>query len=140
MPGSGEQGTICYKAPWNIFFIRSGEVADFANTQKQAQRVRQSEESEEYIPYERTGQNHSKRTLKMGISNITDRKFKVPVIKILTGFEKRVKISVRHSTKRRKYRKNQSEMKNSLTEIKNALEGICSKLEEAEEWISKLKE
>ena len=44
------------------------------------------------------------------------------------------------STKRQKT-KSESEMKNSIvTEIKNTLEGINSKLEEAEKWISKLED
>ena len=34
---------------------------DFPNTQKQTQGVRQNEDTEEYIPNERTGQNFSKR-------------------------------------------------------------------------------
>jgi len=43
---------------------------------------------EEYVPDERTGQNHSKRGKQNG-DNIPDREFKVMVIKILTGLEKR---------------------------------------------------
>ena len=35
---------------------------------------------------------------------------------------------------------NQSEMKNSITEIKNTLDIINSKLEEAEEWVSDLED
>ena len=34
----------------------------------------------------------------------------------------------------------QTEMSNTITEIKNTLEGTNSRITEAEEWISKLKE
>ena len=50
-----------------------------------------------------------------------DKDFKVMVINILTGLEKRVRISKKSSTKR-KYKKEQSEMKKSITETKNTLE------------------
>ena len=50
-----------------------------------------------------------------------DKDFKVMVINILTGLEKRVRISKKSSTKG-KYKKEQSEMKKSITETKNTLE------------------
>lgn len=45
VPGSGEQGTLHHRALQNLFFInplvsRTGDIADFSNTLKQAQRVR----------------------------------------------------------------------------------------------------
>ena len=52
-----------------------------------------------------------------------DRKFKIIVIKILTGVEKRVKDSMRYSTKKDKKHKKEPEMKNPVTEVKNTLEG-----------------
>ena len=36
--------------------------------------------------------------------------------------------------------KNQTELKNTVTEMKNELEGINSRLNEAEEWISELED
>jgi len=55
----GEQGTLHCRALQD-FFIRSllsraEDVADFPNTQKQTQRVRQNEESDEYVSNERMG-------------------------------------------------------------------------------------
>ena len=47
---------MCYRAPKDLFIIRSGDIADIPNTEKQTQRVRQNEETEEYVPNERTGQ------------------------------------------------------------------------------------
>ena len=47
-PGPGEQGTLHSKILQDLFFIkplplRTGDVADFSNTEKQAQRLRQNE-------------------------------------------------------------------------------------------------
>ena len=39
--------------------FKSRKLAGFSNTQKQTQRVDQNEETEEYVPNERTGQSHS---------------------------------------------------------------------------------
>lgn len=66
IPGSGEQGTLCYRAVQDIFFIRpqfsrTGDIADFHKTQKQTQKGKQNRETEEIIQNERTGQDHSKR-------------------------------------------------------------------------------
>ena len=40
----------------------------------------------------------------------------------------------------RNIKKNQTELKNTTTEMKNTLEGINSRLDNTEEWISKLKD
>lgn len=51
----------------SFFFIRpplsrTGDIADFPNTEKQIQKVRQNEKMEECVPNERTGKkNHCKR-------------------------------------------------------------------------------
>ena len=70
-PGSAEQETLNCRALQDLFFIRAllsraGDIADFPNTKKQSQRVRQPEETEEYVPNERTGQNHSKQPKQNG--------------------------------------------------------------------------
>ena len=59
-PGSGEHGTLHCRALRDPFFIMpllstAGDTADFPNTEKQTQRVRQNE-TEDYVPNERTGQ------------------------------------------------------------------------------------
>ena len=66
-PGPGEQGTLHSRALQDLFFIRplpsrTGDIADFPNTQKQAERLRQKEETEEFAPDERTGQGHGRRS------------------------------------------------------------------------------
>ena len=65
------------------------------------------------------------------LSYMPDKEFKVMIIKILTGLEKRVEdISKTLNTE---IKKKQSEIKNTINEIKNTLDGINSRLEEAEE-------
>ena len=60
------------------------------------------------------------------------------IIKILTGLEKRVEDigEILHRDKKKK----QSEMKNTVCEIKNTLDGMNSRLREAEEWINVLED
>jgi len=41
---------------------RTGDVADFPNTQKQAQRLRQNEKKDKLVPNERTRQGHRQRS------------------------------------------------------------------------------
>ena len=60
------------------------------------------------------------------------------IINTLTGLEKRVEdIS---KTLNKQIKKNLSEMKNIINEIKNIPDGKNSRLEAAEEWISNLED
>lgn len=57
MPGCGEQRTLFYKPPGDLFFIRpllsrARNVANFPNTQKQTQIIGQNEETKEHVPDE----------------------------------------------------------------------------------------
>ena len=69
-----------------------------------------------------------------------DREFKLMVINILTRLERRVGDLSETLNKEIKKIKKESEMKNSVTEIKNTLDGINSRLEEAVELISNLED
>ena len=62
-------------------------MADFPNRNKQ--RVRQNEETEEYVLNERIRQNLEKELNEVEMSNMPDIEFKVMVIKSLPGLEKR---------------------------------------------------
>ena len=76
---------------------------------------------------------------KMEISSMPDREFKAMVTKILTRLGKRVEdLSEILNTETEK--KKEPEVKKSTTKIKHTLDGIHSKLQEAEEWISDLKD
>ena len=58
MLGPGEEGQLPGRALQNIFFkkplpSKTGDVADFPNTEKQAERLRQNEKTEEFVPNEK---------------------------------------------------------------------------------------
>ena len=67
-----------------------------------------------------------------------DREFKVTIIKILTGLEKRVEDISKVLNK--EIKRNLSEMKNTINEIKTMLGGKNKRLEEAEEQIDDLED
>ena len=77
----------------------------------------------------------------MEISNMPDTEFKIIVSKILTGLEKRLEdLSEVFHEEIGNIKRNQSDMKNSITEIKNTLGGINGRLEEEEERVSILED
>ena len=80
-------------------------------------RVRQNEETEQYGPNERTGQNHSRRSKQNRINMM---------IKILTGFQKSVEGIT--ETLDKEIKNNISKMKNSINETKNTLDEINSRI------------
>ena len=64
----------------------------------------------------------------MKINNMPVREFKVMAIKLLIGLDKRVGNLSETLNKEVRVKKNQSVMQNSITDIKNTLEGINSRL------------
>lgn len=56
--GSGEEGTLCYKLPQDLFFIRpllSRSREMYLTFQIHRNTEKQNEETEEYVPNEKTG-------------------------------------------------------------------------------------
>ena len=65
---------------------------------------------------------------KTKIDNLQDKEFKIMVIKILTEFRRRIEDHCETFNEEiKKIKKNQSEIKNTMTEMKNPLEGINSR-------------
>ena len=67
MPGLDEQGTLHCRALQDLLFIKlllsiTKDIADILKAQKQTQRGRQNEETEKFIPTERTEQGQSQRS------------------------------------------------------------------------------
>ena len=62
------------------------------------------------------------------------------IIKILTGLEKSERPVWSLNKEKESIKKNQLEMKNSINEIKNDQDGVNSRLEEAEKWITDLED
>ena len=73
---------------------------------------------QEYSPYSPEGELDE-----MEANNLSDREFRVMVIRILNSIKKYICIE--------SINKNQSEIKNAISEINNTLEGINSRLDEA---------
>ena len=77
----------------------------------------------------------------MKINNLPDKEFKEIVFKMVAKLRKRIEEHSDNFNKDLEYiRKNQTEMKNTKTEMKNTLEGINSRLNDTEEWITKLED
>ena len=73
----------------------------------------------------------------MKINNLPDKEFKEIVFKMVAKLRKRIEEHSDNFNKDLEYiRKNQSELKNIITETKNTLEGINSRLGDTEECIS----
>ena len=64
------------------------------------------------------------------INNMPDREFKVIIIRVLPGLEKRVKSM--SETHNREIRNDVAETKDSINEMRNMLNGTTSRLEETE--------
>ena len=71
-------------------------------------------------------------------SALSDREFKVMIIKILSGFEKKVKDM--SNILNTEIRNNIAEIKGSINEMRNTFGGMNSRLEETEELIKDLED
>ena len=77
----------------------------------------------------------------MEISSLPNKEFKAMVIKMFTEPGERIEEHSGNFNKElENIKKNQLEQKNVLTEMKNTLEGINSRLGDTQEWISNLEE
>lgn len=79
---------ICYTG---LLLSRPGEISDLPKTQKQAQKCRQNEETEEYVLNEKQDKITEKELNEM--DNTPNKEFKVMVTKILNRLKKRVEKS-----------------------------------------------
>ena len=69
---------------------RPGDIAYLPNTQKQTQRVRQNEETKEYVPKKELVKTLEKEVNETEISNLSNKEFKIMVIRILTELSSRM--------------------------------------------------
>jgi len=86
------------------------------------QRLRQKEKTEKYIPMKEKDKITARDLSEMEVNNMSNTEFKVMIIKTLTGLEKRVEDITK--TLNTEIKKNQSEMKDTINEIKNKLDGL----------------
>ena len=93
------------------------------------------------------GRNSQDQINKEEISNLSEREFRIMIVKLLQRLENRLKKvqkafnTVNTITKGiEKIKNKQREMNNKITKIKNNLEGTNSRITEAEECISELED
>ena len=106
---------------------RQGVIAALPNTQKQTQRASQNEETNMALMKEQI-KTPEKELNKMGISNLSDAEFKTLVVRMFKELGEDL------SSKK----EIQSELKDTLIEIKNSLQGNNSRVDEAENQINDL--
>ena len=93
------------------------------------QRSNQNGRKKKQTPNERT-QNSPEEPYEMEASNLSDREFRVMIIRILNGVKKDTET----------IRKDQSEIKNAISEKNNPPKGINSRSDGAEDRISVLED
>ena len=78
------------------------------------------------------------------MGKLLEKELRKMIVKIIQDLRKRMGDKdwedTRNVSKRPRRTKEQTEMKNKITEVKNTLEGIDSRITEAEEWISDMED
>ena len=79
--------------------------------------------------------------IKKDLNNITEREFRIRVIKLIAGLENSIK-DRRESiaTEIKGLRNSQGELKNAINELQNKMETTMAQIEEAEERIGELED
>jgi len=73
------------------------------------------------------------------IGKLSEKEFRIMIVKMIKNLENKMEKMQKSINKDLKEWKNKhTETNKTITEIKNTLEGINSKISEAEEWISEL--
>ena len=144
VPGPGEQGALHCRELQDLLFkrpllSRAGDIADFPKHRNRGRDLDKMRRQRDMCQMKEQEKITARELNETEISNMPDREFKVMVIKITTVFEKGME-NLTETLNKEIENINQSEMKNSITEIKNTLHGRNSRLEEAEEWISDLED
>ena len=75
------------------------------------------------------------------IGKLSEKEFRIMIVKMIKNLENKMEKMQKSINKGLKEWKNKhTETNKTITEIKNTLEGINSKISEAEEWISELED
>ena len=106
--------------PLQTYLVYRNKYKDAAKTGRQRNRSKQMKERE----------NSPKELDEMEASNLSDREFRVTIIRILNSIKNIETLK----------KKNQSEIKDKISEINYTLKGINSRLDEAEDRISVLED
>ena len=118
-----------------------------------SQKHRQNVKAEDFVPDEGTRETPEKQLSEVEMCNIPENEFRTMIVKMIQDLGKRMEAKIEKmqemfnkdleelKNKHLEELKNkQTEMNNTITEMKTALEGISSRKTEAEEWISDLED
>ena len=119
---------------------RLGDVADLPNTRykhRERGKMRRQRNMSQVKEQHKTSEKELHET---EINNLPDKEFQQKVIIKLTDLERRMDELSENFNEEFKNIKSQSEMKNTIWEMKNSLEGLNSGVDDTEEWICELDE
>ena len=134
--GTGEKATLHSRALQDLFFIRllpsrTGDVVTFptqSNRHRNLDKVRRQRNLSKMKEQDKT---RDRDIRKIVTCNRPERELKVMIIKMLKALEKRVAAIT--ETLNTEVRKHISEIKSSREEMRNMVDGMTSRLEEAKE-------
>ena len=87
------------------------------------------------------GKNPPDQTNEEEIGSLPEKEFRVVIVKMIQNLGNRIeKIQETFNKDREELKSKQTVMNNTINEIKTSLEGINSRISEAEEWISDLED
>ena len=133
---SGDQGHLLHMATLPSL----GDVAALPNTEKQTPEGSQNEETKKPVPNERKKQTPRKTTKQNGDKQSTKCRVQNTGYKVLNDFNEKFNTEIGNIKMGIETFKKQSEINNTITEVKKTLEGINSILDEAEDQISNLED
>ena len=79
-----------------------------------------------------------KQLMKVEICNPPEKEFRIMIVKIIQNLRKRMEAKIEKIQEM--FAKDLQELKNKQTEMNNTLEGIHSRISEAEDWINDLED
>ena len=74
------------------------------------------------------------------VGKFPEKQFRIMIVNVIKNLENKMEKKQESINKDIKLKTKHSETNNTITEIKNTLEGINSRISEAEEWISELED
>ena len=109
-----------------------------------SQNDRKDEKAEGYVPDEGTRKNPRKQLNEMKIGNLQE-KFRIMIVKMIQDLGKRIEAKIEKMQEMfnkdlEELKNKHTEMNNIITEMKTTLEGINSRITEADEQISDLED
>ena len=74
----------------------------------------------------------------MDIGNLPEKEFRIMIVKVIQDLGKRMEVKIEKM--KEMFTKDLEELKNKQTEMNNTLEGMNSRITEAEAWINDLED